>query len=143
MTSKLGEYCRTQRIAKGLTLGQLAVQVGYRNLGKGTNRLHQFETTGEIHSELLGKIVQVLGLDAALIRQLIEQDHQEYLGEWNAWADEPIKPHMVIRLIPGVYQRRELPDDALTPDAAEQYALQFAKEHHWKICLVISRRMSV
>ena len=146
MTSKLGTYCRAQRITKGLTLGQLAREVGYRNIGKGTNRLHTLETTGEVQPNLLVKVVAILGLDPRVVQELIEEDHQEFLREWNLWADEPIRPHLVCKVISGVYLRRQLPDDALTPAAAEVYASQFARDHaaaHSEICLVLSRRKCV
>lgn len=146
MSSKLGAFVRAQRITKGFTLGQLAREVGYWNIGKGTNRLHKFETTGEVHPDLLVKVGNVLGLDPGVVQELINQDHQEFLQEWNQWADEPIRPHLVCKVIPGVYLRRQLPDDALTPAAAEVYASGFAKDHasaHWEVCLVLSRRKSV
>ncbi len=145
-TSKLGSYCRTQRVAKGLTLGELAKAVGYKNIGQGATRLHTLETTGEIHPDLLTRVVDVLGLDPTVVQQLIEEDHQDFLREWNAWADEPIRPHLIVKVIPGVYWKKNLPNDVLTPEAAEQYATQFAKDHasrHWEVCLVLSRRESV
>ncbi len=74
MVTKLGAYCRTQRITKGFTLGQLAKEVGYRNIGKGANRLYTLETTGEAHPDLLVKVVQVLELDPGVVKELIDQD---------------------------------------------------------------------
>jgi hypothetical protein len=42
-----------------------------------------------------------------------------------------------------VYQRVELPDDALTPEAAEASAAGLARERKLMVCLVLSRRLSV
>lgn len=50
---------------------------------------------------------------------------------------------MVFRLIPAVYQRVQLPDDALEPEAAEAFAAEVARDRRMKVCLVLSRRVSV
>jgi hypothetical protein len=42
-----------------------------------------------------------------------------------------------------VYQRVELPDDALAPETAEAYAAGLARERKMMVSLVLSRRLSV
>lgn len=67
MKNRLGSWVREQRVARGLTLGRLAAEVGYRNIGKGTNRLHQLETEGEFHPDLLLKVIAALDLDTSCV----------------------------------------------------------------------------
>lgn len=143
MTSHIGEYIRTRRCEKGLTIGQLARHVGYKNVGKGANRLHQLETGGEVHRDLLSKLIEALGLDPAVVAELIEQDRDEALRAWNEWADQPTRPHLVVRLIPGVYMSVEIPDDALEPIKAEAFACDYARSGGRKVCLILTRRLSM
>jgi hypothetical protein len=42
-----------------------------------------------------------------------------------------------------VYQRIELPDDALDPEAAEVFAARLARERKRMVCLVLNRRLSI
>ncbi len=42
-----------------------------------------------------------------------------------------------------IYQRVELPDDALDPEAAGAFASDVARERKLRVCLVLSRRVSV
>jgi hypothetical protein len=58
-------------------------------------------------------------------------------------ASEPVRPYVVVRILPAVYQRIELPDHALGPEAAEAFAANVARERRMKVCLVLSRRASV
>ena len=141
--SALGTYCRTQRLAKGLTLGQLAKLLGYTNIGKGARRAHELETTGKAPGDLLVKIMGVLNLDPAIVGQPAAEDHEEFLRQWNEWADVPIRRYLVAKVIPGIYRRVELPGDVLTPDAAEAFATGYARDHGYPVCLVVTRRMSV
>ena len=57
MPAHLGNYFRKVRLAKGLSLGQLARQVGYRNISKGCRRIQNFETSGQITPHVLTKLV--------------------------------------------------------------------------------------
>jgi len=48
MTNNLGAYFREQRLQQGLTLGELARRVGYRNVTKGSNKIIHFEREGVV-----------------------------------------------------------------------------------------------
>jgi hypothetical protein len=50
---------------------------------------------------------------------------------------------MVVRILACVYERVELPDEALSPEAAEAFAADVARDRKFKVCLVLSRRVSV
>jgi hypothetical protein len=68
---------------------------------------------------------------------------QKDLEDWLTWANEPIKPYLVVRLMAAVYSQLELPDEVVSVEEAERYASGFAKQHRLRVCLVLSRRVSV
>ena len=45
--------------------------------------------------------------------------------------------------MPAFYSQAELPDEISSVEEAERYASEFAKEHRLRVCLVLSRRISV
>lgn len=102
-------------------------------------RIRDFEGGGKVHPALLGNLADVLGVGPDEIRRLVAEDH----ADWLAWADEPIRPYVVVRLMACVYQRIQLPDDALDPEAAEAFASNVARERKMRAWLVLSRRVSV
>ena len=137
--SHLGNYFRRLRAERGLGLGDLARRLGYRNVTKGSNRIRAFEGGGKVHPALLGNLADVLGIGPDEIRRLVAEDYKD----WLAWADEPIRPYVVVRLLACVYQRVQLPDDALTGGAAEAFAADIAREKKMRAWLVLSRRVSI
>ena len=70
MESHLGFHFRETRLAKGMTLGQIARQVGYRNISKGCRRIDAFEKTGRVRNDLLTNIATVLEINDTAIREL-------------------------------------------------------------------------
>ncbi len=143
MRSRLADYFRRQREKQGLRLPDVARLVGYKNLGKGCNRIRRFEQYGEIHADLLCKLAEVLHIERVTIDSLIEQDRRAFFRLWNAWANQAIRPYLVIRRSAAVYIRREVPDDIQSLEEAETIAAGFARERGTKVCLVWSRRLSV
>lgn len=137
--SHLGEFFRNRRFEKGLSLGQVARLLGYQNVTKGCNRIQAFEGGGKVNTELLGKLAEVLEVGPDEIKREAFKDYQA----WLAWANEAIRPYLVVRLLAAVYQRVKLPDDALEPEAAEAFAADVARQRKFKVCLVLSRRVSV
>ena len=79
--------------------------VGYSNIAKGIRRIETFEGCGDITNDLLVKLAAALEIDEETIGRLSEED----LREWAAWANEPIKPYMVVRLIAAMYSRQLSP----------------------------------
>ena len=137
--SHLSEYFRRRRAERMLGLGDLARLLGYQNVSKGANRIRAFEGGGKVHPALLGNLADVLRVGPDEIRRLVAEDH----ADWLAWADEPIRPHVVVRLMACVYQRVQLPDAALDPEAAEAFAADIALHRKMRAWLVLSRRVSV
>jgi len=99
--------------------------------------------TGDISKELFDKLTAVLEIDAATIEQLVEQDRREFFESWLKWANVPIQPYLVVRLMAAVYSRLAVPPGITTMDEAEAWASEVAAERKMKACLVWSRRISV
>jgi len=135
----LGEFFRRRRTEKGLSLGKAARLLGYTNVTKGSNRIQSFESGGKVAPDLLGRLAEVLEINPDEIRQRVAEDYRD----WLAWANEPIRPHVVVRLLACVYQRIQLPDDALLGEAAEAFAAAVARDKKMRAWLVLSRRVSV
>ena len=151
MATNLSNYFRQRRIRLGLRHGDLARLMGYKSVFGTANKIVMFEERGDILAEVFRKLAVALGIDETTIQRLIEQDRREFVQQWNKWADEPIEPHLVFRAIPGVYFEQEMPpslsseiaEGVRTAEAMERYAAEFAKDHHTKVWLVLSRRLTV
>jgi transcriptional regulator with XRE-family HTH domain len=143
MMSKLGDFLRAERLKQGLSLGQLARLVGYRNLNKGARRILALERTGTGKVDLVVNVAEALDLQWTTIERLAEEDHRERLLAWEAWVSEPVPMCLVVRLMAAVYSRMALPAWVTTPVEAEAWACEFARQHGCRVCLMLSRRQSV
>jgi transcriptional regulator with XRE-family HTH domain len=143
MPNHLGTYFRERRQQQGLTLGQLARMVGYRNVSKGSNKIVRFEREGAITEELLALLAEALHIDLPTVEELIEQDRKERLRAWEEWANKPEPMQLIVKYIPAVYGTVPLPPAAKTPEEAEAFACGYAKQHGRRVCLAVSRRLSI
>jgi transcriptional regulator with XRE-family HTH domain len=141
--NNLGDFLRVERFKQGLSLGELARLVGYRNINKGIRRITALERTGMTKPDLLVNVAEALNLDWEMVLDMAEGDRQERLREWESWANKPQPMCMVVRMMAAVYARKALPEGITTPEQAEAWACEFAREHRWRVCLVVSRRLSV
>jgi transcriptional regulator with XRE-family HTH domain len=139
----LGGYFKEQRDKRGLSLGQLARLLGYRNTSKGANRISRFERQGAVTADLLLRLADALGIDLGTIEGLLEQDRQERLRDWEEWANEPVPMRLIVRYAAAAYGKVALPGAVTTPEQAERYACAYAREHGRRVCLALSRRLSV
>lgn len=143
MSTRLSRFFEQQRIGKGLKPGQVADLIGYTNISKGGSRICSFEQTGSVSKELFEKLAAFFLIETEAIEKLVEDDRRDFFRKWLAWANEPIQPHLVVRLIAAVYSRRELSPDIGTIEEAEVWAAAVARESRLKCCLVWSRRLSI
>lgn len=143
MTNTLGNFFRNRRIEKGLSLGQLARLARYKNTNKGVRRILHFEHYGTITDGLLVTLAEALEIDWNVVEELAEQDWQERRRAWESWASEPIPMYMVVRYMAAIYGQHVVPNDIQTADEAEEYACDYARQHRWRVCLVLSRRRCV
>lgn len=138
MSTNLSRFFKEQRLAKGLTSGQLAAMIGYHNINKGSNRIHCFEESGEIHRDLLVKLVEALEIDQDTLERLLDADYKE----WSAWADEPIEPQLVLRAMACVYPYLHIPDRLKTLDDLKRYTAAVARKYHKQVALIASRKQT-
>lgn len=143
MRSQLADCFQQGRKERGLSLAELVRLIGYQNITKGSNRIGKFEERGEVHRDLLLKLADALDIEKVTIDTLIEQDRREFVRVWNEWANDPIRPHIVVRLIPAVYKRSELPDGIVSIEEAEIIAAETARKWNRRVCLTWSRRISI
>jgi len=140
---RVRSHFKSERLAKNLSLGDLARLVGYKNVAKGANRIIRFEREGVITDELLIKLAKALDIDWATVEALAQQDRKEHVEAWTEWADEPVPMKLVLRLIAAVYSTCQLPEEITTPEKAERYACDVARMRRMQVCLVLNRRKSV
>jgi hypothetical protein len=108
-------------------------------LNKDTNRIQRFESGGKVAPDLFAVLATILEVIPEEVRQSLASDYEE----WLLWANVPIRPYIVIRLMAVVYSRIQLPDDALSSEAAKDYAARLARESKRMVWLVLSRRVSI
>lgn len=141
--SVLGHHLRAVRLQLGLSVVELARLCGYRNTSKGCRRIVTCETTGVVHPELLAALAAQLEVSDDTIRDLAGEDCRLYLKRWAEWVNEPVKPYIIIRLLPAIYQRIQVPQEAITLEEAEALASAHAIRSSRSCCLVWSRRLSI
>jgi hypothetical protein len=133
------DHLRSQRLAPGISLGELARRIGYSNVAKGARRIETFENRGIAKpKDLPLRIAEALGVNDDELRQIAWLD---YLA-WHRWLNEPVPMKLVVRMMPAIYCRECLPEE-ITPEQAEKFAARVAKERRRQVCLVVSRRLSV
>ena len=121
-------------------MSDMARRLGYSNLSKGCRRISAVEDGGPANPpDLPSRIVEILGISDETVKQMLHRDFEM----WQAWLNEPVAMRMVIRLMAAVYSPHTIPPSITTADEAEAYARQIAKERRLKVCLVLSRRVSV
>ncbi len=143
MSNYLGNFFRDRRDEFGLTLGELARTLGYRNVTRGVRRIFHLEREGTIKEDLLIKLAEALGIELPTVERLIDEDHKEHLRQWELWVNESQPMFLVVKLMPAVYSKKALPPEVTTPEQAEAWACEFARQHRLRVCLVLSRRLSV
>jgi HEAT repeat protein len=117
--------------------------MGYRNLVRPAKKIARFEERGDIAFALFTKLAAVLNIDEATIQRLMEKDRMDLVSCWNQWANQPITPHLIVRLAPGFFMGHRLPEAAATPEEMECYASDLAQRTHNKVWLILSRRLSI
>lgn len=153
MGSPLGGFVEKRRKERGFERrGQLCriLRPGCspRVLGKLGGKLHALETTGDAEPGFLAEVVTALGIGAEEMAPLLAEENRlreerlaRDLTAWNAWADEPIRPYLILVPIPGINVHERIPDEAiLSREAAEAWALE--RVRGGRAALVWSRRQT-
>jgi hypothetical protein len=110
-----------------------------RALG-GCNTLR---TAGACIKELLEGVVAVLGVERAVVRDLLKRDRTEYLQQWESWVNEPVLITIIVRWMAAVYGHHRLPADITTAAEAIAHAQELARGLQRRVCVESSRRSVV
>jgi hypothetical protein len=143
MATNLSNLFRRQRIGLNLRPGQVAKILGYTSLVGAANNVVRFEQTGNVDHRFFKKLAGVLGIERATILRLMEQDRSELVAQWTEWANRPITPHLIARLLPGYFMAHSIPEGVTTLDEMEGHTSELAADLHQKIWLVVSRRLAI
>ncbi len=143
----LSRLFRQRRIDLGLSVEDLAQRCRLKNKAKVSETIQKFESIkkfdkrrGEIPIEFLKRLAKVLEITDEEFSQCLETDRRE----WEKWASRPVEPYLIVRLMPAVYVCKSIPAELHSDrDAMERSASEFAKNHHFKVCLVLDRRTCV
>lgn len=145
----LAKYVRRARVERKWSCQRLAKEIGYKNLNRGARRIIHLEREGGISKELLNKISESLELNPEKVQELQRKDEEDlrrrreaWVKKWEAWVKEPVPMELIVRIIPAVYLKREIPEDIADRETAIEFAKKIAKTEVRKVCLVISRRES-
>ena len=144
MSTILSNHFKNRRLELGLRPGDVARLMCYRSIIGAANKICQFEQTGNLHAELFAKLAAVLDIDRPTIERLVEEDRRADFEAWNIWVSVPIRPHLVLKLIPGIFGINEIPEAILDDQQAmELFAADLARRAQKRIWLVLSRRLSI
>ena len=141
--ARRARYFQKKRLSLGLRLSEVALRWATA-APTGASRTAATGCTGSRRpatstASCSQKLMAALDIDQATVNGLLQKD----LEDWLRWANEPIRPYLVVRLMAAVYSQAELPDEVRSVEEAERYASEFAKERRLRVCLVLSRRVSV
>src|ERR1700736_188782 len=113
----LGKFLKEKRLARGLDRPGMLARLIHPDatldrISRLGGRIRAFEEEGIGDGELLDQIVAQLDIPAGEFESVLdaelrfrESQESERRKEWEAWADEPVRPYLVIRLIPSVFCR--------------------------------------
>src|ERR1700730_2592991 len=159
MQGPLGKFLKEKRLLRGLDrpgiLARLIHPAATLNrISRLGGRIRTFEEEGIGDRELLDQIVAALAIPAEELESVVadelrfrENHESERRKEWEAWADESVRPYLVIRLIPSVFCRREAPPEVVTLAEAETWVASVRRldplAGRCGTCLVFDRRLRV
>jgi hypothetical protein len=143
MSNHLGEFVNARRLELDLSRSETVRKLGYTNLNRGCRRLCDVEGGLWINEDFLMRLTTLLGIEPRVIQELIDRDRQEYVAEWEKWADEPVPISVVMRAIPGFMVGVTVPADVKTPDETIAFAQGLAARLGKKVFVVLSRRETV
>lgn len=149
-SSPLGNLLKASRLQRKLRYGQIARMLcpsgDNRQISRLGQRIAKLER-GNLDKQLLSKVAGALGIDDRLLSVVLREEtqyrrqkHHQHVKAWNQWADEPIEPRLVVRLLPAVYSSLPLPH-GIQLEQAKAYASAHAFSKHLKCCLFWNRRV--
>ena len=126
-----GKLLQKRRKELGLTKKELAIRLGYSNISKGIRRVDSVED-GDLIEPIVSNVMKILKVRNEK-RSECEKKQAEEVREWIG-SLPPLKPHIVVRAIPGFCIRREVPQH-LSEKEMVKYAENLSKEMNLYVCL--------
>jgi len=126
-----GKFIKAKREALSLSQKELALKMGYTNLSKGIRKIRETES-GAIIPKFIEKIMEVL--------EITEKDRKKCREEEELFISEkikllsPFKPFLIVRYLPVVYVRREVPENLETDELIKR-AEEFTEKTGLYTCL--------
>lgn len=142
MSNHLGDYISHRREELGLRRSEVARLLGYENVSKGSARLHSVEEGRWISRDFLLRLMGVLNIEPQVIEDLVSRDREDYVEQWNRWADQAVPMHAAVRYVPGFFAGIDMPATVTTPEQALAWAIETAKQKQKIVVLVLTRRLS-
>ena len=127
----LGKLLEKRRKEQGLSKKEMVLKLGYLNINRGIRRVNAIEN-GEVIREVTVKMMRILG---------VTQEEMATCEKKQAeWIDSlpPIKPYIVVRIIPAIYLNADVPQH-LTEEEMVEYAIALSKRQNRYVCLQYAR----
>ena len=139
MNDHLRKLVHSYRADKHLNFRQLAELCGYKNSNKWSIKICNFEREGFGPDEMIRKLIKSLQIPVDEVKEANQKD----LDNYHTWLDQPVPMELLIKPLPGVYFKVDIPDDVDSPEKAVQLAASKSKELNFESCLILSRKKSI
>ena len=139
MNENLRGLIHRYRVNKHLNFRQLAELCGYKNSNKWSIKICSFEREGFGPDEMIRKLIESLQVPIDDVKKANQKD----LDKLQAWLDEPVPMELLIKPLPGVYIRVDIPDEIDSDEKAVDFAASRALHFKSESCLILSRKKSI
>ena len=129
--SHISKLFYAHRKAQGVSVKEIAVQAGYKNIVKGIRRYSKLEHEHSHFPDprMVERFAPLLGITEDEIDEANAADFQI--------LDQPVRPSLIIRLMAAVYVNHKLPENC-TVEQAVEIAKGIAVEKKMNCCVTVS-----
>ncbi len=142
LAGALSEFFRLTRIASNLSPGELAVRAGWLDAGAGGSVIARFEREGDpvLSDSEITRLAEALNISADKVNSLESETRRKARAEWEAWANERVPVSLLLRGMPSIWHRVEVPPELTRPEAVLVWALAAPQHKAYMRCICWSRR---
>lgn len=130
----LGNLIEKRRIEMRFTRKDIAVMLGFKNLGRAIWLIDQIER-GKNYEKLIPRICELLKITELDLKRC-ETEEYRLIREYRA-SLPPFKPHIVIRYGACIYVKTAIPSN-VDPLNYLAYTVALSKEKNLEMCLQLS-----
>lgn len=139
MNDHLRKLVHRYRVDEHLNFRELAELSGYKNSNKWSIKICNFEREGHGPDEMIRRLIEALQIPFNEVKEANKKDLKKY----QSWLDEPVPIELLIKPLPGVYFKVDIPDYVDSPEKAVELAASKSKELNFESCLILNRKKSV